>query len=93
MIRVLHLFGRPKRDLDYEARQCLRVIGERLGPTFEHDVHVSGASPGAGRGRAAPNASRFGRRPHLGPPRVHGGDAGRGEHAWCVLRRRADERW
>jgi glycosyltransferase involved in cell wall biosynthesis len=45
MIRVLHLLGRPERELDLEASECLRVIREKLGPDFEHDTRVTGGSP------------------------------------------------
>ena len=45
MTRVLHLLGRPERELDLEASECLRVIRERLGASFEHDIRVTGASP------------------------------------------------
>jgi glycosyltransferase involved in cell wall biosynthesis len=45
MIRVLHLLGRAERELGYEARQCLSVVRERLGPSFAHETLVSGAWP------------------------------------------------
>jgi glycosyltransferase involved in cell wall biosynthesis len=45
MTRVLHLLGRPERELDLEASECLRVIREKLGPSFEHESRVTGASP------------------------------------------------
>lgn len=46
MTRVLHLLGRPERELDLEAGECLRINRERLGgPSIEHDVRVIGATP------------------------------------------------